>query len=215
MENRSLLTKKLITSGAIAVLRLQETLPLKPAVDALIHGGVTVLEITLTTPDALTSIETLRKSCDAEILIGAGSVITEKQAHAAAAAGADFIVCPITSKEVIHAGHAHGLPVLPGALTPTEIQIAHEYGADMVKVFPAGQLGLSYIRALLAPLPHLKLVPTGGVTPENAGEWIRAGAAAVGLGSALFDTEAVQSGQLSILTEHARTLHASIAQARQ
>lgn len=214
MGHRRALTKKMLASGAIAVLRLREALPLKPAVDALIRGGITVLEVTLTTPNALSSIETLRKSYGAEILIGAGSVITEEQTHDVVSAGANFIVSPITKKEVIRAGHAHGLPVLPGALTPTEVQIAHEYGADMVKVFPAEQLGLSYIKALLAPLPHLRLAPTGGVTPENAGEWIRAGAAVVGLGSALFDTEAIRSGRLSTLTERARTLCASIAEAR-
>lgn len=215
MENRRALTKKMLASGAIAVLRLKESLPLEPAVDALIRGGITVLEVTLTTPNALSSIEALRKSCSADILIGAGSVITEQETHEAASAGANFIVSPITKKEVIHAGHTYGLPVLPGALTPNEVQMAHEYGADMVKVFPAEQLGLDYIRALLAPLPHLKLAPTGGVTPENAGEWIRAGAAAVGLGSALFDSEAIRSGQLSILTERARTLCTNIAEARE
>ncbi len=215
MEHRSALTKKIFASGAIAVIRLKEELPLKAAVDALIRGGIRVLEVTLTTPNALSTIHELRKSFGEEILIGAGSVITEQQTRDVAAAGANFVISPITKKEVIYAGHANNLPVLPGALTPTEVQTAHEYGADMVKIFPAEQLGLSYIRALLAPLPHLKLVPTGGVTPENAGEWLRSGATAVGIGSALIDTEVLRTGQLSVLTERARILSTNITEARE
>jgi len=213
--NRRVLSNQIVRSGAIAVIRLKEKLPIERAVDALIQGGITIIEVTLTSPGALSLIETLQKSYEEEILIGAGSVITKEQVNDVALAGASFVVSPITKKEVIDAGHTRGLPVLPGAFTPTEAQIAHEYGADMVKIFPAGQLGSDYLRALLTPLPHLKLVPTGGITPENTREWIRAGALAVGLGSALFDVEIVRSGQFSVLTERARKLCKSIKEARE
>ncbi|MCY4159820.1 MAG: bifunctional 4-hydroxy-2-oxoglutarate aldolase/2-dehydro-3-deoxy-phosphogluconate aldolase [Bacteroidetes bacterium] len=212
--NRREKVKQIITSGAIAVLRFRKKLPLEQTVDALIRGGVKVLEITLTTPGSLSSIEALQKSHGSEILIGAGSVITEQQVQDVASAGADFVVSPVTKKEVIDSGHVRELPVIPGAFTPTEAQVAHEYGADMIKIFPAGQLGSGYLKALLAPLPNLKLVTTGGVTPENAGEWIRTGAVAVGLGSALIDVEVIQSGQFSVLTERARILCNSITEAR-
>ena len=212
--NRRIVSEKIIESGAIAVLRFKEALPLKPVASALIQGGIKVLEVTLTTPNALTEIDALKQCYGTEVLIGAGSVTTKQQVQDVALAGASFIVSPITKKAVIDAGHAHDLPVLPGAFTPTEAQAAHEYGADMVKIFPAGQLGLGYMKALLAPLPHLKLVPTRGVTPENAGEWIRAGAVAVGLGTALIDAEAVRKNHLFVLTECATTLCTSIVDAR-
>ncbi len=213
--NRKILTNRIVEAGAVAIVRIKETLPLEPAAEALVRGGITVLEVTCTTPNAFPTIEALRRCYGMDVLIGAGSVITEQQVKDVASAGACFVVSPITKKGVIDAAHALDLPVLPGALTPTEAQAAYDLGADMVKIFPAGQLGFSYVRALLAPLPHLKLVPTGGVTPENAGQWIRSGVAAVGIGSALVDVAAIRSGQLSVLTERASVLCASIAEARE
>ena len=212
--NRKTLTSRIAKAGAIAIVRIKETLTLEPAAEALVRGGITVLEVTCTTPNALPTIEALRQCYGTDILIGAGSVITEQQVKDVVSAGACFVVSPVTKKSVIDAAHSFDLPVLPGALTPTEAQVADDLGADMVKIFPAGQLGFSYVKALLAPLPHLKLVPTGGVTPENAGKWIRSGAAAVGIGSALVDVAAIRSGQLSVLTERAFVLCASIAEAR-
>ena len=212
--NRKNLAEKIIQAGAIAVLRFKGEMPTESVADALICGGIRVLEVTLTTPDALSAIETLNRCFGTEVLIGAGSVTAGEQVQDAVQAGASFIVSPITKKAVIEAGHAHDVPVVPGAFTPTEAQTAHEYGADMVKIFPAGQLGTEYLKALLAPLPHLKLVPTRGVTPENAGEWIRAGAVAVGLGTALIDMEAIRQGDFSVLTRGASVLCTSIAEAR-
>ncbi len=212
--NRKNVAEKIIQAGAIAVLRFKGRVPTGSVADALIRGGIRVLEVTLTTPDALSAIETLNRCFGTEMLIGAGSVTAGEQVQDAVQAGASFIVSPITKKAVIEAGHAHDVPVVPGAFTPTEAQTAHEYGADMVKIFPAGQLGTEYLKALLAPLPHLKLVPTRGVTPENAGEWIRAGAVAVGLGTALIDLEAIRQGDFSVLTRDASVLCARIAEAR-
>ncbi len=214
MINRRDSCNKIIESGVIAVFRFKEVFPMIPVADALIRGGIMVLEITLTTPEALSSIEALKRHYGSKILIGAGSLISRDQVEKVASAGADFIVSPITRNELIDAGHAYDLPILLGAFTPTEAQTAHEYGADMVKIFPAGQTGPSYLRGLLAPMPHLKLVPTGGVTPENAGEWIHAGAVAVGIGTALIDTEAIRRGTFSVLTERARTLCSCIAKAK-
>jgi len=211
---RKLITEHISKVGVIAVVRLEEPLPLKPITSALYSGGITVIEITLTTPDALTIMEELKQFHGPEVLIGAGSVTSKKQIEEVAFTGADFIVSPITKKEIIEEAHLHDLPVFPGALTPTEVQMAYEYGADMIKIFPAIQLGVGYIRALQAPLPHVRLVPTGGITPENAGEWIRAGAAAVGIGSALINEEVIINHRISELTDRASIVCKNIAKAR-
>ncbi|MCY4171726.1 MAG: bifunctional 4-hydroxy-2-oxoglutarate aldolase/2-dehydro-3-deoxy-phosphogluconate aldolase [Bacteroidetes bacterium] len=212
--NRKSRIQEITKIGAIAVIRLNETLPLKPVTEALFNGGIRATEVTLTTPNALSTIEELRQFHGPEMLIGAGSVITKQQVQDVALAGGDFIVSPITKKEVIDQGHILDLPVMPGALTPTEVQTAYEYGAGLIKIFPASQFGLSYIKALLAPFPNLKLVPTGGVTPENAGQWIHAGALAVGVGSALVDKEVINNHQVSEITARASTLCRNIARAK-
>ncbi len=208
------ITNRMAEAGAVAVLRIRRKLSLLPAAEALAEGGVRVLEVTLTSPNALPAIRSLAARFTPELIIGAGSVLTAEQVHQVAENEAWFIVSPVVKPDVITAAHACGLPVMPGVFTPTEAQIAHELEADMIKVFPAGFLGVGYIKALLAPMPHLRLVPTGGVTPATAGEWIEAGAAAVGIGSALADETTIAEGRLSILTERARVLCASIAASR-
>lgn len=209
------ITNRIAQAGAVAILRVRRTHSLLPAAEALAEGGVQVLEVTLTSPNALPSIKALTARFAPEIIIGAGSVISAAQVQEVADQGARFIVSPVTKREVIEAAHALDLPVMPGVFTPSEAQAAHELAADMIKVFPAGFLGKGYIKALLAPLPHLRLVPTGGVTPASAGEWIDVGAAAIGIGSALADERTIAEGRYHVLTERARVLCASISEARQ
>jgi len=127
-------------------------------------------------------------------------------------AGAKYVVSPILKKEIIDTSHKHNVPVMPGCFTPTEIQTAFEYGADIVKVFPADVVGMEFFKAILAPMPHLKLMPTGGVSLTNAGEWLKAGACAVGIGSALLDKKAIQESNYSILTENAKQIMKSISE---
>lgn len=212
--SRAECTQHILESGAIAVIRMRQTDNLLPVAEALLAGGVDVLEVTMTTPGALDHIRALSRHVAASALIGVGSVLTAHQVEQAIDAGAQFVVSPILQPAVIATAHAHGAPALPGVFTPTEAQQASECGADLLKVFPAHIVGRRFISALLAPLPHLKLVPTGGIQPDTAGEWLLAGASAVGLGGSLVDQSAITEGRFSVLTERARTLRRSIAEAR-
>ena len=155
--NRKIVTSRIVEAGAIAIVRVRETLALEPAAEALVRGGITVLEVTCTTPNALPTIEALRQCYGRDLLVGAGSVITEQQVKDVVSAGACFVVSPVTKKGVIDAAHAFDLPVLPGALTPTEAQVADDLGADMVKIFPAGQLGFSYVESSPGPVTTLEI----------------------------------------------------------
>lgn len=206
----------LVHTGAVAVLRMRDPDNLLPAIEALRAGGVTALEITMTTPDALALIEEAAAtfSEDDEVHIGVGSVLDGPTAQQAIGAGAQFVVSPILKPEMIESCHRYDVPAIPGAFTPTEVEHAHELGADIVKIFPASTVGPGFFRALRGPMPHLKLMPTGGVTLTNAGEWLNAGASMVGVGSALLDDEALGEGNFNRLTENARTLRRSIDEAR-
>lgn len=206
--------QKLTNEGVAAVIRLDDAERLLPAAEALLEGGIRVLEVTMTTPDALRMIEKLSAAFAPEALIGVGSVLDAETAHAAIDAGAQFVVSPVLKSAIIDAAHQRDGAALPGAFTPTEIQHAYELDADLVKVFPASLLGPGYLRSVQAPLPHLKLMPTGGITPANVGDWLEAGARAVGVGSALLDTRAVAEENYAALTENARALRAAIEQSR-
>jgi 2-dehydro-3-deoxyphosphogluconate aldolase/(4S)-4-hydroxy-2-oxoglutarate aldolase len=174
----------LLNPGVVAVVRARSFEQVIPLTEALLEGGITAIEITMTTPRALEAItETKRQFASA--LIGVGTVLDAPTCRAAISAGADFVVSPITRAEIAATAREAGRPVMLGAYTPTEAQAAHEAGADFVKLFPAETLGPAYIRALRAPLPHLRIVPTGGVTLENIGEFFQAGCPAVGAGSSL------------------------------
>jgi 2-dehydro-3-deoxyphosphogluconate aldolase/(4S)-4-hydroxy-2-oxoglutarate aldolase len=174
------------STGVIAILRASDSQRLIQAADALLVGGVRCIEVTLTTPGALAVIEQARaKYAQGEVFFGAGSVLDAESARLAIFAGAQFIVSPSFNPKVIRLCHRYSIPVFPGAYTPTEIVSAWECGADMVKVFPASLGGPEWIRALKAPLPQIELVPVGGVDLSNAADFIRAGAAALGVGSSL------------------------------
>ena len=198
---------------AVAVLRVKEVEKLKKIIDAICAGGVSVVEITMTVPNAIQLIEKMNKELDKNIVLGVGSVLNKSVAEDAIRAGAKYVVSPVLKKEIIETSHKYSIPAMPGCFTPTEIQTAYEYGADIIKVFPADIVGIAFFKAILAPLPHLKLMPTGGVSLTNAGDWIKAGACAVGIGSALLDKKAIADENYSILTENASTIMKSIADA--
>ena len=200
--------------GVVAVIRIRDAAKLRAVVDAIAAGGVRAIEVTMTVPGAVGLIATLAKSLPSEILLGAGTVLDAETARAVIDAGARFVVSPVLRPEVIAACHERDVAVAPGCFSPTEILDAHQRGADIVKVFPATALGPSYIKDVRAPMPELKLMPTGGVTLDNAGDWIRAGAVAVGVGSALVDSKAIDEGRLDVLTGNARRIVASVASAR-
>lgn len=202
--SKKLILNKLLKLKAVAVVRMSNSEKLKKVVEAIHKGGVSAIEITMTTPNALKVIEDLSRTMGDEILVGVGSVLNPETAVDAINAGSKFVVSPILKADVIKKVHEYNLPVMPGAFTPTEIQTAFELGADIIKVFPADVVGMAFFKGVLAPMPHLKLMPTGGVTLENAGDWIKAGASAVGIGTALLDKKSIEEENYSQLTNNAK-----------
>ncbi len=204
-----------LASGVIAVVRLPESTGLRGVAAALAAGGVTAVEITLTTPGALEAIAGL--ASDPELkgcLIGAGTVLDVKAARDVVARGARFVVSPAFDRFVVRYCRDHHVPCLPGAFSPTELLEAWRAGATAVKLFPASTVGPRYLQEVLAPLPFLRVVPSGGVSLENAGEWIRAGAAAVSLGGALVTAALVREAAWPEVTRRARALVDAVAAAR-
>jgi 2-dehydro-3-deoxyphosphogluconate aldolase/(4S)-4-hydroxy-2-oxoglutarate aldolase len=200
--------------GVVAVIRMKDPAKLRAVFDALAEGGVRAIEVTMTVPGAVGLIEKLAATLPSDIVLGAGTVTDAATARAVIDAGARFVVGPVFRPEVMAACHERDVAVCPGCFTPTEILEAHDFGADIIKVFPATALGPQYIKDVRAPLPQVRLMPTGGVSLDNAGDWIRAGAVAVGVGSALLDTRAVDEGRFDVLTSNARRIVASVASAR-
>jgi 2-dehydro-3-deoxyphosphogluconate aldolase/(4S)-4-hydroxy-2-oxoglutarate aldolase len=202
------------SSGVVAVIRLKESGKLRAVVDALMEGGVTALEVTMSVPGAVGLIEGLARSLPASFNLGAGTVLDPETARQVILAGAKFIVAPTLNLRTIEMCHRYDVAALPGCFTPTEILTAWQAGADVIKVFPATALGPSFFKDLRGPLPQIKLMPTGGVSLTNAGEWVKAGAVAVGVGTALTDTKAIADGDFKKITENARTVVASVRAAR-
>ncbi len=211
---RDEIVKSLIECGAVAVIRLADSSKLIKVAEALYKGGISGIEITMTVPDAIKVIEEAAKSIGEYMNVGVGSVLNAETAQRAIDAGAKYVVSPVFKREIIETAHKNEIPAMPGAFTPTEIQNAHEAGADVVKVFPADVVGMAFFKGVLAPMPHLKLMPTGGVSLTNAGDWLKAGACAVGVGSALLDKKAIAEGNYDVLTENAKILKAGIDKAR-
>lgn len=211
---RATTTAALEALGAVAVIRLQDPARVRAVIDALAAGGVRALEVTMTVPGAIALIRDLAPALGDDFLLGAGTVLDADTANRVLDAGARFVVSPVFRPSVIEACHRAGAPAMPGCFTPTEILDAWDAGADVVKVFPATSLGPGFLKDVRAPLPQLKLMPTGGVTVENAGDWIRAGAVAVGVGSALLDPAMIASGDYSAITERASRLMANVRSAR-
>lgn len=188
----------------IAVIRLDDLTYAVQLTQALIAGGVSVIEFTLTNPDAARAIAAAKAAVGTAGVIGAGSVITPEQVNRVADHGAEFVVSPITKPSVIEACHQRGLPTVPGAYTPTEIQATWEMDVAAVKVFPASGLGSRYIKDVLAPLPHLRLIPTGGIDAGNIKEFFAAGVFAVGIGGALFKKADLDARNWAAITTSAR-----------
>ena len=188
----------------VAIVRLDDLSAAQHISAALIEGGIRAIEFTLTNPEAVSTIADMRRLVDDSVAIGAGSVISPDQVRAVADAGAQFVVSPVSKQDVIEACLARDLPAMPGAFTPSEIQQAWEWGASVVKVFPANHLGKRYIKDVKAPLPHLRLMPTGGVNADNLRELLDLGAFAVGVGSSLINNEAVADRDWDRLRENAR-----------
>ena len=201
---------RLLDEKAVAVLRTDDPAALPPIAEALLDGGISAIEVTMTVPGALGTLEEVKATVGDRGIVGVGSVLGADDVLGAVEAGAEFVVSPVCKRSVVDTAHEQGVPAIPGALTPTEIQTAHEAGADVVKVFPASQMGQGYLGAVKAPLPHLRLCPTGGVSLEDAGEWLRAGAAMVGVGSALLERGDLETGDYAAVTKNARRLRQSI-----
>jgi 2-dehydro-3-deoxyphosphogluconate aldolase/(4S)-4-hydroxy-2-oxoglutarate aldolase len=203
MLSKSDIIQRLTNPGIIAVVRALRRDQVLPLTKALIAGGVTAIEITLSTPEAIAAIRDTRNEIDDQALIGVGTILKPYDCQQALDAGAQFVVTPICRTEFVALAHHANKPVMLGAYTPTEAQLAHEAGADFVKIFPADGLGPNYIKALRAPLPHLKLVPTGGVDLKTIGDFFKAGCVAVGAGSSLISKEILQNDDWSTLTKRA------------
>jgi 2-dehydro-3-deoxyphosphogluconate aldolase/(4S)-4-hydroxy-2-oxoglutarate aldolase len=200
--------------GIVPVIRASSPGEARLAAEAVAKGGIPIVEITLTVPGAVQVIAELVKTMP-EVLVGAGTVLNEDLARQCVEAGAQFLVTPGFAKNCVAVAHKFDLPIMAGALTPTEVMAAWEAGADFVKIFPCGNLGgPGYIKALKGPLPQVPMVPTGGVNLENAGDYIRAGAAALGVGGELISKEALQQEKVKLITELAKLYTEVIKNAR-
>ena len=215
MRTKADIISLLTNPGIIAIVRAQQAAQVAPLFEALIAGGVKAIEITMTTPNALAAIREARDKIGQRALIGVGTVLDADTCRAAIAAGAEFVVTPICRTELVAVAHAAGCPIMLGAYTPTEAQLAHEAGADFIKIFPADTLGPGYVKALRAPLPHLRIVPTGGVDVQNVAEFLKAGCAALGVGSALVSAKILQAADWPELTRRAAAFVNAAHQARQ
>ena len=203
--NKSEVLKQIKDTGVIPVVRATTADEAMRAIDAIREGGIAVLEITMTVPGAVGVIEQVAARFGNDALVGAGTVLDAETARACVSAGAQFIVSPALNMETIAYCREQDVAVMPGALTPTEVVQAWNAGADFVKVFPAGAVGgASYLKALKAPLPQIELVPTGGVSLKTAADFIKAGAAALGVGADLVDIKAIREGQAALITERAK-----------
>ena len=215
MRSRSDVITLLTEPGIIAVVRAQRREQVLPLSRALVKGGVIAIEVTMTTPGAIDAIAETTRELEGSALIGVGTVLNAETCRCALEAGAEFVVSPIINAEIVAAAHAADRPVMLGAYTPTEAQTAHELGADFIKIFPADGLGPNYIKALRAPLPHLKIVPTGGVDLHTAADFIKAGCVALGVGSSLISQPILRDENWPELTRLTREFVAIVRQARE
>ena len=212
---REAITAAIEEAGIVAVIRMKNPERLRSVVDAIAAGGVRVLEVTMTVPGAVDLIAELAPALPDGFLLGAGTVTDAATASRVIDAGARFVVGPVFRRDVIAVCHGRGAAVMPGCFTPTEILDAWESGADIVKVFPATALGPGFFKDVRGPLPQVKMMPTGGVTIDNAADWIRAGAVAVGVGTALLDAKAIADGNYDVLRSNAERIVANVRAAKE
>jgi 2-dehydro-3-deoxyphosphogluconate aldolase/(4S)-4-hydroxy-2-oxoglutarate aldolase len=209
-------TLSIITKVAmVPVVRAASAEDAMQAVEAIYQGGVRAAEITMTVPGAVGALEKLASVFGDKILLGAGTVLDAETARICMLAGAEFLVCPSLRPATIEMAKRYSKAVFPGALTPTEVLAAWEAGADAVKVFPCGNVGgAKYIKALKGPFPQIEMIPTGGVNLDTVGDFLKAGACAVGVGGELVDAKCMREGRYDTITERARQFMAAIAKAR-
>ena len=212
--NKNEVLTRIIDSGVVAVIRLKDTNRLLKVIEAVRSGGVKSIEITMTVPGAVDIIRQLLRAVPADVLIGAGTVLDEETAGKVIEAGATFVVGPLLNLGVVTLCVKRGITVMPGCYTPTEILTGWRAGADIIKVFPATSLGPKYFKDLRGPFPDIRLMPTGGVTIDNVGEWIAAGACAVGIGSDLLDKKAIEEEKYEVLTERAARMVQNVKAAK-
>jgi 2-dehydro-3-deoxyphosphogluconate aldolase / (4S)-4-hydroxy-2-oxoglutarate aldolase len=212
--NRLETVRAIEACGVVAVIRMREPDKLRAVVDALAEGGVRALEVTMTVPRAIPMIEQLAPALPKGFLLGAGTILDPETARLAILAGAQFVVGPVFRPDVIAMCHRYDVAAIPGCFTPTEILAAWEAGADVVKVFPATALGPGFFKDVRGPLPQVKMMPTGGVSLDNAGAWIKAGAIAVGVGTALLDAVAIAAGDYPAITANAKRIVDNVSAAR-
>ena len=205
---------RILNPGIVAIIRADSSEQLLSAAEALYEGGVTGMEVTMTTPNALQVISDVSKRFGRKVLIGVGSILDTETCRAAILAGSEFVVTPITRPDVIKMCNRYGKPIASGAYTPTEALTAYESGADFVKIFPADQLGPQYIKNILAPMPMLQIIPTGGVTVETAESFIKAGCVALAAGSSLVSKDVLKAQDWKKLTATAAAFVEAVRKAR-
>ena len=206
--------RRVLDSGIVAVVRSPDSQQLVEVARALVDGGVSVVEITMTVPDALDVVRAVRRALGDRLLLGAGTILDPETARAALLAGAEFLVAPTLNLDVIRLCQRYDKLVMPGAFTPTEILTAWEAGADVVKVFPAEVLGPAFFKAVRGPLPQVRLMPTGGVDLTTAADFLRAGACCLGVGGQLVEPRAVAERNFDRIRDLARQYVAIVQQVR-
>ena len=204
----------ILNPGIVAVIRADSSDQLISLTEALVEGGVTTMEITMTTPNALQVIHETTRKFGSRIIMGVGSILDSETCRAAILAGAEFVVTPVTKVDVIRLCNRYGKPIISGAYTQTEALLSYESGADFVKIFPADQLGPNYIKNILAPMPMLPIIPTGGVTPDTAASFINAGCVALAAGTSMINKEALKNQDWKKISATAASFVEAIKKAR-
>jgi 2-dehydro-3-deoxyphosphogluconate aldolase / (4S)-4-hydroxy-2-oxoglutarate aldolase len=212
---KDVILRSILDIGVVPVVRTSSAESAVLAIEAVYRGGIRAAEITMTVPGAIKALEKLADAFGDKLVLGAGTVLDPETARICMLAGAEFFVTPALNVKTIEMAKRYSKVIMPGALTPTEVVTAWEAGADFVKVFPCGALGgAKYIKALKAPLPHIEMVPTGGVSLETTADFLRAGAAAVAVGAELIDAKTISEGRYEVFEERARQFLAEVAKAR-
>ena len=212
---KDVILRSILDIGVVPVVRTSSAESAIRAIEAVYRGGIRAAEITMTVPGAIKALEKLADAFGDKLVLGAGTVLDPETARICMLAGAEFFVTPALNLKTIEMAKRYSKVIMPGALSPTEVVTAWEAGADFVKVFPCGALGgAKYIKALKAPLPHIEMVPTGGVSLETTADFLRAGAAAVAVGAELIDAKTISEGRYEVFEERARQFLAEVAKAR-